>query len=302
MRKRTLTRRDFLKTAAIAPLAGGLAVSGLRASGLQGAPSAAEVRSRVVLIRRLDVLDGSRKQKPEVVQKMLDEALAALFGEKDAALAWKKIVAPSDTVGIKTNVWAYLPTGPAVEQALKNRVLGAGVPDERIGLDDQGVRSDPLFKNATVLLNARPARTHYWSGMGSCIKNMIMFAPKPSAYHGDTCADLARLWSLPAIKGKVRLNVLIMMTPLFQSVGPHDFSEKYIWPYKGLIVGQDPVAVDAVGLRIMEAKRREFFGEDRPLQPPAHHIRYADTRHHLGHADPAMIELVKLGDTEGILI
>jgi hypothetical protein len=301
MKKRTLTRRDFIKAAAIAPLAGGLAFSGLRASGpLQTPP--AEAKSRVVLIRNLDVMDGNKKQKPEVVQQMLDEAMAALFGEKDAASAWNHIIKPSDTVGIKTNTWNFLPTGPAVEQALKNRVLGAGVPASRIGLNDRGILSDPLFTNATALLNARPARTHYWSGMGSCLKNMIMFSPKPSSYHGDTCADLATLWSLPEIKGKVRLNVLVMMTPLFHGIGPNSFSDAYTWPYRGLIVGQDPVAVDAVGLRILEAKRREFFEEDKPLQPPAHHIRYADIRHHLGHADPAMIELIKLGSNEGVLV
>jgi len=301
MRKRTLTRRDFMKAAAVAPLAGSLAVSGLRASS--GGPAAeAGAKSRVVLIRSRDVLEGGRNQKPEVVQKMMDEAMAVLFGEKDAASAWRRIIKPSDTVGIKTNVWDYLPTGPVVEQAIRARVLEAGVPASRIGLDDRDVLSDPLFQAATVLINARPARTHSWSGMGSCLKNMIMFVPRPSAYHDDTCADLAKIWFLPAVKDKVKLNIQVMMTPLFNSAGSRDYSEKYTWPYRGLIVGQDPVAVDATALRILEAKRREFFGEARPLKPPAHHIALADTRHHLGHADPAAIELIKLGDTDGILI
>lgn len=301
MRKRTLTRRDFIKAAAGAPLAGGLAASRLGASGL---PQMAAVpdKSRVVLVRNLGVLDGSQKQRPEVVEQMLDEAMRALFKEKDAASAWKRIIKPSDTVGVKTNVWDYLPTGPAVEQALKNGVLSAGVPASRIGLDDRNVLSDPLFKAVTVLINARPARTHSWAGMGSCLKNMIMFVPRPSAYHDDTCADLAKIWFLPAVKDKVKLNIQVMMTPLFNSAGSRDFSEKYLWPYQGLVVGQDPVAVDSIALRILEAKRNEFFGEPRTLKPPAHHIALADTRHHLGHADPAAIELIKLGDTEGILI
>jgi len=301
MRKRTLTRRDFMKTAAVAPLAGGLAISGLRASS--GGPAAeAGAKSRVVLIRSRDVLDGGRNQKPEVVQKMMDEAIAVLFGEKDAASAWRRIIKPSDTVGIKTNVWDYLPTGPAVERAIQARVLEAGVPASRIGLDDRGVLDNPLFQAATVLINARPARTHSWSGMGSCLKNMIMFVPRPSAYHDDTCADLAKIWFLPAVKDKVKLNIQVMMTPLFNSAGSRDYSEKYTWPYRGLIVGQDPVAVDETALRILEAKRREFFGEERPLKPPAHHIALADTRHHLGRSDPSMIELIKLGDTDGILV
>jgi hypothetical protein len=62
------------------------------------------------------------------------------------------------------------------------------------------------------------------------------------------------------------------------------------------------VAVDATGARIIQAKRREFFGEDRPINPPPKHIELADSRHHLGTADPKKIELIKIGWQDGILI
>ena len=93
-----------------------------------------------------------------------------------------------------------------------------------------------------------------------------------------------------------------MLTPQFHSVGPHGYSPEYIWPYKGLIVSTDPVAADSTGLRIIEAKRKEYFKEDRPLSPPAKHIELADTRHHLGTADVKKIDLVKIGWDENILI
>jgi len=136
----------------------------------------------------------------------------------------------------------------------------------------------------------------------SLIKNYIMFHPRPWDYHPDTCADLAKVWDKPMAKGKTRLNILVMITPLFHGVGPHHFNEKYTWRYNGLIVSFDPVAADATGLRIIEARRKEFFGEERPVSPSPHHIRLADTRHHLGHADPRNIELIRLGWKEGILI
>jgi hypothetical protein len=129
-----------------------------------------------------------------------------------------------------------------------------------------------------------------------------MFTPQPAAWHGDTCADLAAIWDLPQVKGKTRLNVLVMFTPLFHGVGPHHYAKEYTWEYKGLIVSRDPVAADATGLRIIQAKRKEHFGDDRPLQMTPHHITLADTRHHLGVSDPGRIELVKLGWAEGILI
>jgi hypothetical protein len=93
-----------------------------------------------------------------------------------------------------------------------------------------------------------------------------------------------------------------MFTPPFHGVGPHHYAKEYTWEYKGLILSLDPVAADATGLRILLAKHKEFFGDDRPLQMNPHHIQLADTRHHLGVSDPARIELVKLGWSEGLLI
>jgi hypothetical protein len=296
MRYRTITRRDFLKVASAAPLAGALAPS------LKGARAASADKVRVVLVRDANALDASGARNAEVIQKMLDDGVRALVGQPDIVKAWKTLIKPEDTVGIKTNAWRYIPTTEEVEQALKRRVLDAGVAADRIGIDDRGVLRNPLFQKATALINARPMRSHHWAGVGSLIKNYIMFTPQPSAYHGDTCADLATIWSLPEVKGKTRLNVLVMFTPLFHGVGPHHYAKEYTWDYKGLILSLDPVAADATGLRIIQARRKAFFGDDRPLQMSPHHIQLADTRHHLGVSDPDRIELVKLGWSEGILI
>lgn len=297
MKKKTISRREFIRDGAAAMAAGTLALA------FPGKPGAHPVpKTRVVLVRDKDVLDESGAVRADVVQRMLDEAVKNLLGEKDNAAAWKKIVRPDDIVGIKTNVWKNLATPPQLEEAIRGRVLAAGVKAENISVRDRGLLADPVFMKATALVNVRPMRTHDWSGLGTCLKNYIMFVPDPPRFHPDSCADLAALWQLPEVKGKTRLNVLVMLTPLFHSVGPHGFNPAYVWKYNGLLVGLDPVAVDATGARIIQAKRREFFGEDRPINPPPKHIELADTRHHLGTADPAKIELVKLGWTEGILI
>jgi hypothetical protein len=85
-------------------------------------------------------------------------------------------------------------------------------------------------------------------------------------------------------------------------MGPHHFDKEYTWPYKGMIVGTDPVAVDAVGLRIIEAQRTVYFKEESPMRPPVRHIRAAQEKHGIGIADPRRINLVKLGWSEDILI
>jgi hypothetical protein len=301
MSPKTITRRDFLKVAAAAPLAGaaGPAVRGLSSTPL---PAPGQDKVRVVLVRDPSALGPGGAPAAEVVQKMLDDGVKALLGETDIVKAWKGLVRPDDIVGIKTNVWGSLPTTAEVEQAIKRRVMDAGVAEDRIGIDDRGVLRNPVFQKATALINARPMRAHDWAGVGSLIKNYIMFTPQPSAWHGDTCADLAKIWDLPIVKGKTRLNVLVMFTPLFDSAGPHVFLKEYTWEYKGLILSRDPVAADATGLRVIQAKRKAYFGDDRALPKTPHHIQLADARHHLGTSDPDRIELVKLGWAEGALI
>lgn len=297
MKKKTLTRRDFLKVAAVTPVIGAVA-------GSLKIPAAEKPlqKSKVVLIRDENALLSFKKPDAEVVQRMLDKAVTTLVGEKDVTKAWKTLISPDDVVGIKTNIMRYLPTTSEVENAIKKRILDVGVAENNIGIDDRGVRNNPIFKKATALINARPARTHHWSGIGSCIKNYIMFVPKAFEYHGDSCADLATIWKDLNLKDKTKLNILVMLNPQFHTVGPHSYADKYIWEYKGLIVSKDPVAADSTGLRIIEAKRKEYFGEDVPMKTSAKHIRLAETRHGLGVADPAKIELIKLGWEDGILI
>lgn len=297
MKQKVRTRREFLKDTTTAALAGALYLS---------APvelfAKTKKKTRVVLVRNKDVLDSLNKSREEVVQQMLDEAVTTLLDEKDPIQAWKRLIEPTDIVGIKSNEWQPICTPPELERSIENRVIDAGVPQKNIGINDRGVRNDPLFLKATALINVRPMRTHHWSGVGSVIKNYIVFVEEPHTYHPDTCANLASIWKLPLVKGKTRLNILVLFTPLFHGMGPHHFSPKYTWPYKGMLVGLDPVAVDSTGVRILTAKRKEFFGEERPLNPPPKHIFLADTRHHLGTADPKKIDLIKIGWKKDILI
>jgi hypothetical protein len=297
-----ITRRSFLRGTAGATLAGALGQWKARGEEEAGGEAPAPGKARVVLVRDEKAVDGSGHADAAVLGRMLDEAVVALLDKPDPASAWKSLVAPSDVVGIKSNVWRFLRTPVDLEKGLRERLVGAGVKAENIGVDDRGVLRNPIFRRATALINVRPMRTHHWSGVGSLLKNYIMFTEAPADWHGDSCADLAGLWQLPEVKGKTRLNILVMLTPLFHSKGPHDYSPRYIWPYKGLIVSTDPVAADATGLRILEARRREFFGKDQPFEVPPKHIVVAEKKFGLGVADPARIDLVRLGWAEGALI
>ena len=295
-----MTRRDFLCSALglilTAPAGISVLAKQLTLPKTAGEPAVKALKkSKVILVRNAEVLGQDRRINAKVLAKMLDDAVTALTGEAEPVAAWKQIVKPTDTVGVKSNAWHFLPTPPELEQAIKKRLLDAGVSEDRISIDDRGVLRNPVFQKATALINARPLRTHDWSGVGSLIKNYIMFTPSPPRWHGDSCANLAALWDLPQVKGKTRLNILVMLTPLFYGKGAHHFQKQYTWEYKGLLVGTDPVACDATGVRILQAKRRAYFGKDLPFDVSPKHIRIAEEKFKLGFADANRIELQKLG-------
>jgi hypothetical protein len=293
--KKVITRRDFMRKSAYAVLGTAVGISSLHS----GSPVK---KSRVVLIRRADALDENFKFNEKIIQQMLDEAVMTLFKEDDPVKTFKNMVKPDDIVGIKSNVWSYLPTPAQLERAIKRRVMDVGVKEENIGIDDRGVRRNLVFQRATVLINVRPLRTHYLAGISGCMKNYITFAENYPDYHPDNCSRLALLFDLPQVKGKTRLNILCALTPQFHGRGPHHFNRRYVWNYKGIIVGTDPVAVDAVGLKIIMAKRREHFGREHRLPSMPRHIRAADVQHGLGNSDFNKIDLITLGWKEGILI
>ncbi len=295
MKDKIITRRDFLRVAA------GTAMAATLGPGLLG-ESRAEPTAKVVLVRNAAVLRGQDEVQGEVLQSMLDEAVKTLLGTNEPMEAWQKLIKSSDVVGIKSNSWYKLPTPKELEAAIKRRVLDVGVVEKNIDIADRGVHSNPIFLNATALINVRPLRTHHWAGVGTCLKNYIQFVPNPPAYHDEGCSPLGKIWTYPIVKGKTRLNILSALTPQFYGRGANFFDRRYVWPYRGLIVGTDPVAVDTIGAHLLQTKRIAFFGEDRALDVSPVHIVVADKEYHLGVSDLSRIQLVKLGWMEEVLI
>jgi hypothetical protein len=295
MDEKIITRRDFLR------VAGGMAVAAALGATLLREVQA-EPTAKVILIRNAELMGSQGQVREEILQAMLDEAVQNLLETNKPLEAWKKLFNSSDAVGIKSNNWKKLPTPKELESAIKRRLLDVGVAEKNIDIADGGVLKNPIFLQATALINVRPLRTHHWSGVGTCLKNYIQFVPDRPSYHGEACSSLGEIWTLPLVKGKTRLNILSVLTPQFYGRGANFFDTRYVWPYKGLIVGTDPVAVDTVGAHLLQVKRIAFFGEDRALDVPPVHIIVAEKKYHLGVSDLKRIQLIKLGWMDEVLI
>ena len=297
MKKRVITRRDFLRGTVYTAFATSTLLSSSINKNIR-----AEEKVKVVLIRDENAIDQQGRINQRIVQKMLDRGVSTFLGEEKPLQAWRKLIKPTDIVGIKSNIWFFLPTPEELEIAIQRRILDVGVTKKNISIDDRGVLENPIFRSSTALINVRPLRTHFWSGVGGCIKNYIMFVSTPWLYHGDACSPLASIWNKPLVKGKTRLNILSLIRTQFYGRGPHYFDRRFVSDYKGLLIGKDPVALDALGAHLLQLQRIAYFGEDRPLDTTPKHIFMADEKYKLGVSDLRRIEVVKLGWMEEALI
>lgn len=299
--KKIVTRRDFLKGAALGTL--GIALYGkdrhlFARTGGGAVPFAAESpQSTVVLIRNEKAIGAGDSVDPAVVQEMIDTALKQFSGETETAKAWAKFIRAEDTVGVKFTRcdWMRIHTEQPVIDAVVKSVGEVGIPKDRIIAQDGGL---PVAK-CTALINVPTVKVHTLTGIAVSLKNYINFSPQPSKYHAPS-TNLGEIFLLPEVKGKTRLVVVDMLRPYF-GPGPQ-INPLHRWNYYGVLVGTDPVAIDSVCLKICQTKRNLFKGEEWPITPPPDSVYSADKVYKLGTSDPTKIKLVKLGWDKDILI
>ncbi len=182
-----------------------------------------------------------------------------------------------------------------------NRVQCFGT--DRVGYEEElasygsvGSRlSKILTQRCDVLINVPILKDHDSAGVTVALKSMYGVIHNPNKYHPNNCNPfIADLNMLPAIRTKMRLTICDATTACFEG-GP-GFKPQYAWKENGVIVSQDPVALDHTGWRIIEHKRAEKGLKT--LEADGRAPRYiaiaADVRHRLGTNDPQRIELVEI--------
>ena len=102
------------------------------------------------------------------------------------------------------------------------------------------------------------------------------------------------------MKGKTKLVLVDALRPLCDK-GPQ-VDPRYLWHYNGLIVGTDPIAVEAVCLKILQARRDQIKGKPWPISPPPTCLEAAAAKYKLGCCDLARITIKKIGAQEGALV
>lgn len=287
----SLTRRDFVRGGA------GVAVGASLAGMAWAEEGSRQPRAATVtVVRDRHALDAAHAVNAGVLATMLAQTVVAVTGAASAREAWRSLARPDDVVGLVPTPHLN-PTHGELVEAVRAALIDAGVPAERI-VDAQGGTRE--VERCTALISLPALKAHWLTGIGTVLKNYIMFSGHPSHYHDENNDRLGEIWLLPRVKGKTRLVLVDALRPLCDK-GPQP-DPRYRWDYKGLVAGTDPVAVEVVCLRIITAKREALKGEPWPLSPPPLCVAMADQRYGLGTARAAEITVSRHGWADDALV
>jgi len=155
--------------------------------------------------------------------------------------------------------------------------------------------SNLLTRTCDAMINLPILKNHSGAGVTFALKNMYGVNNNPDRLHANNCCPaVADINMLSPIRTKFRLVIGDAMTGCFEG-GPM-FKPQYTWHSNGLIVAQDPVAIDQTAWDIIERKRAERGIKSLPQVGlvPRYIAVAANAEHRLGTDDPKRITLQEI--------
>jgi uncharacterized protein (DUF362 family) len=290
--------------------------------------------SKVVLTRDRFVQDQNHSIETNLLARLLDKGMQSFFGIDDPIQVWKKVIKPGEIVGLKVNCLSGRgATHRELVEIICERLSQSGTRPEniiiwdrfnsdledggyKINLQQKGIRCfgndhlgfnndfetygsaaslvcNTLTRMCDAVINLPVLRDHGITGITMALKNLFGAIHNPNKYHlAAGNPYVADVFMLPSIRNKVRLTIGDALSAQYEG-GP-SFMPHWRWPYNGLLIGTDPVALDYTGWHIIEDERHRRGLKS--LQEAGREPRYiqtaADADHRLGTCDPDRIELI----------
>lgn len=170
-----------------------------------------------------------------------------------------------------------------------------GYEDDLVAYGSVGSRlSRILTQLSDLLINVPVLKDHDGAGVTIALKNMYGVIHNPNKFHPNGCNPyIADVNMLPEVRSRMRLIVCDAMTAQYEG-GP-GYKPQYVWPYNGVLVAQDPVALDYTGWQIIEHKRAEMGLKtlEADGRAPRYIATAADEQHRLGVDVPGKITLLE---------
>jgi len=150
-----------------------------------------------------------------------------------------------------------------------------------------------LTERVDAVLNLPVLKQHMLSGMSGALKNQFGCIHNPNKMHLDKCDPyIAEVNAVPAVRQKQRLIVMDALRPVVDN-GP-SYQPGMAEVANALLFAVDPVAMDVVGLELLEdlRKKRELPSLDKVDLAPTH--IQTSAKMGLGVGDRAAIDVVSI--------
>lgn len=155
--------------------------------------------------------------------------------------------------------------------------------------------SNTLIKTCDAIINLPVLKDHGIAGVTLALKNVFGAIHNPNKYHVNAGNPyVADVNMFPAVRQKIRLTICDALTAQYEG-GP-SYMPQWSWPFNGLLVARDPVALDYTGWQIIERQRAEKGMKSlRELnREPLYIATAADSTHRLGTNDPRRIDRIEV--------
>ena len=114
-----------------------------------------------------------------------------------------------------------------------------------------------LTEEVDSLINVGLLKDHGLAGVSIALKNISHgVISHPDNFHDNSCDPfIAAINSIPVIKDKIKLHICNGIVGLYEG-GPMP-QKRHTWNDNRIILSRDPVALDTIGMNIIEVKRKE---------------------------------------------
>ncbi len=304
---------------------------GLKSRPALAAPVVDSLRGQVVTVRdkAWSVLGAAPDEK--TAASMIERAVCSLSGKRTLKEAWAAFLGKARVVGLKPNCLAGhgVSSSPQFVHALAAQLLDnlpglqkiviwersdrdlthAGFEIVRsgqvqcLGNDSTGYSRDLIVQGSVgslfsrtvtetcdALINLPVLKDHGIVGVSVGLKNLYGAVHNPNKYHpnrGDPF--VADLNCAPPLRDKTVLTICEAFTAQYEG-GPA-YRPQWSWPAGMVLAAADPVALDRVGWRMIEDKRKAagMMSLAQAGREPSYIITAGDSSHNLGESDLSSI-------------
>ena len=150
-----------------------------------------------------------------------------------------------------------------------------GFNPNRYPVGEKSTRISRIMSDiCTTSINVPVIKLHGMAGITIALKNHYGTIDNPWDFHENACTDpgIPEINALPVIRKKERLTIVNAIQTIYKE--GNRWKPGVVWPYGGIILGTDPVAVDRVCLKIINEKRKS---EGKPvIKQEAKHLQLSE--------------------------